>query len=163
MPYYRGDYVAPGRGGYYRGDPFLGALVGGLARSVGLGKVVAKAGRWVAQRVTGKTVKAATVAAAGAAALPVLTAALPSPSTSAAMPVQLGPIGIDPGSFLPGGEPFITYGRKKYRRMNPLNPRALKRAIRRAEGFEKFAKKTMSALVKPGGGRKFKRATSKRS
>jgi hypothetical protein len=29
------------------------------------------------------------------------------------------------------------------RRMNPLNPRALRRALRRAQGFARFARKTM--------------------
>lgn len=31
----------------------------------------------------------------------------------------------------------------RHRRMNPLNPRALRRALRRAQGFARFARKTM--------------------
>jgi hypothetical protein len=34
-------------------------------------------------------------------------------------------------------------GVRSYRRMNPLNPRALRRALRRAQGFARFARKTM--------------------
>jgi hypothetical protein len=40
------------------------------------------------------------------------------------------------------GTPFP----KKRRRMNPLNPRALTRALRRAEGFVKIVKRTEKAL-----------------
>ena len=37
-----------------------------------------------------------------------------------------------------------VFGRKKHRRMNPLNPRALRRAIRRAKRFEHFAHGVMT-------------------
>jgi len=47
------------------------------------------------------------------------------------------------------------------RKLNPLNPRALKRGLRRAYGFDKFARKTMNALYRTVPGkvkqRKFKR------
>lgn len=164
MSYYRGDY----RGGYYKGDPFIGGLIGSAARALGAGKLVAKGAKWLGQRISGSSVKKATAVVAGAAAAPILTAAAGAmiPRTGTTMPVQIGPLGIDPGSMLPGGEPGWTWGRKKYRRMNALNPKALKRALRRAEGFEKFAKQTMNALYKTSDGRKvkkFKRTTSKRS
>jgi hypothetical protein len=35
-------------------------------------------------------------------------------------------------------------GRRRYRRMNPLNPRALRRALSRARSFEKFARRTIT-------------------
>lgn len=44
---------------------------------------------------------------------------------------------IRPLNFLPGGKPLFE--RKKYRRMNPANAKALKRAIRRIDGFKKLA------------------------
>lgn len=155
MGYYqRGDYY---RGDYYRGDPFLGGLIGSAARALGVGKIAAKAGRWLAGKITPGAVKtAAGVAATGAAAAAV-PYILPSTSGGSQMPVTIGPLGIDPGSALPGGQPLFTWGRRKYRRMNPLNPRALKRALRRAEGFEKFAKRTVNALYKTSDGRKTKR------
>lgn len=33
--------------------------------------------------------------------------------------------------------------RRRYRRMNPLNPRALRRSMRRVQAFARFARKTM--------------------
>lgn len=153
MPYYRGDYVGA-RSNYYRGDPFLGGLIAGAAT-----KLIPKAGKWIASKITGSSLKKATVAAATAAtAAPILMGA---PKATNTMPINLGPIGIDPTSILPGGDPFITFGKKKYRRMNPLNPKALKRALRRAEGFEKFARQTVNALR--SGPKKFKSAKRKRS
>lgn len=44
------------------------------------------------------------------------------------------------------GSGFIDDGddRPRYRRMNPLNPRALRRSMRRVQSFAKFARKTIS-------------------
>jgi hypothetical protein len=39
-------------------------------------------------------------------------------------------------------QPLDT-GRRKYRRINPLNPRALRRSLRRIQGFSRFARKVM--------------------
>jgi hypothetical protein len=40
---------------------------------------------------------------------------------------------------------LLTYGVPgKHRKMNVLNPKALHRSLRRAEGFEKFAKKVLN-------------------
>lgn len=144
MPYYRGDYVGQKRGGYYRGDPFLGGLIArGAARIAG--PVLRRAGQWIGrQTVGGAIAKGAGAVATGAAVV------------GAGRSVARGqPISIDLGAAMPGGEPLFSFGgRKKYRRMNPLNPRALKRALRRAEGFEKFARKTVNALR--AGPKKFK-------
>lgn len=155
MGYYqRGDYY---RGDYYRGDPFLGGLIGSAARAVGLGKVAAKAGRWLVSKITPGTVKA-TAGVAATAAVPVIASrVMTRTAPPGEMPINIGPLGIDPGSALPGGQPLFTWGKKKYRRMNPLNPRALKRALRRAEGFEKFARRTVNALYKTGDGGKRRR------
>lgn len=147
MPYYRGD------GNYYRGDPFLGALVGGL---------VGKAGKWLVKRVTGSRVgqKIDRVAESLPGIGVVGGSLLPSLS-----PINLGPVTVNPGAILPGGKPFISVAGKKYRRMNPLNPKALRRALRRAEGFEKFARRTVNALFTTRDGRrvkKFKRKTPTR-
>ena len=162
MGYYmRGDYY---RGDYYRGDPFLGGLIGAAARSVGAGAIVAKAGRWLLGKVGGMTAagaaKTAAKVAVGAAGTAVVAKGLPK--------INIGPLTVDPGSALPGGEPLFQWGRggKRYRRMNPLNPKALKRALRRAEGFEKFAKSTVNALYKTVDGRRvhtFKRSRKRAS
>lgn len=41
-----------------------------------------------------------------------------------------------------GSLPGIFGGRKKRRRINVLNPRALRRSMRRVQGFSKFARKS---------------------
>jgi hypothetical protein len=146
MSYYRGDY--------YRGDPFIGGLIGGAAKALGVGKLVSKAAGWVGKQITGSSVKKAVVGTTVAAAAPILISGLPTSAPSAPAPIQLGPIGINPGNMFPGGAPGITWGTRKRRRMNVLNPRALKRALRRAEGFEKIAQRTVNALHR--GPKKFK-------
>lgn len=142
MSYYRGDY--------YRGDPFLGAIAKLAAPLAG------KALGWVGKQVLGSPKKAAAITAVATTAIPVLKAAGGMPQTNYAQPapIQIGKIGINPLAALPGGEPLITYGMKKRRRMNVLNPRALRRALRRAEGFEKIAQRTVNALHR--GPKKFK-------
>lgn len=168
MSYYRGDGYYRGDSNYYRGDPFFGAIGGALAGVAG--KLIGKAGKWVGGRLGGSAGKkivrdAAIGAVAGGAAIPVLRSVAP-PTQASGPPIQIGPLGISPGSAMPGGEPLFTWGRKKSRRMNPLNPKALKRALRRAEGFEKFAKKTVNALYKRVDGRRvktFKRAKRRSS
>lgn len=138
MPYYgaRGDYY---RGDYYRGDPFLGAIVGRVGGAV-LGRAGAAIGRAVARiggsRVGRAVVEQAPGVGAGIALTQLAQRVGPQlPALPGMGPSQGGQI------ELPG---FGT--KKKYRKMNPLNPRALRRALRRAEGFEKFARKTVSGL-----------------
>lgn len=150
MPYYRGDYLGQGQSNYSRGDPFLGALIGGAAKALG-----GKALKWAGKQLFGSPTRAAVTTAIGTSLIP--TGAVPQ-----AAPIQIGPVGINPGAMLPGGVPGLTFGpiRKKYRHMNPLNPKALKRALRRAESFEKFARRTVNALR--SGPKKFK-STRRRS
>jgi hypothetical protein len=158
--YYRGDGANYYRGDYYRGDPFLGAIIGGAARLIGgktVGRAVSKAAGWVGRQVGGR----AGTAAAGAIAGGVLGGG-GFTGGQGTMPINLGPLGIDPGAVLPGGRPFTTWGTKKRRRINPLNPKALRRALRRAEGFEKFSKRTVNAMYRVIDGRKvrtFKKRT----
>lgn len=154
MGYYRGDYYRGDGGNYYRGDPFLGGLIS---------KVVPKVATWVGGRLGGSKARKAVGAALGVAVaskVPGLTP--PILQSGSAPPINIGPLGINPGAALPGGEPLFSWrGAKKYRRMNVLNPRALKRALRRAEGFEKFARRTVNALR--SGPKKFKSQSRKRS
>jgi len=177
--YYRGDYVPSG---YYRGDPWVGAVLGGVARSVGLGKAVARAGRWVAGRITGTTVKRAAQAVGGIAATTVVGTAV-SRAINPSQPVSIDDLdmgggggggGVMQGGGGGGSQWVMTASGRRMRvrwsqskgkwvavrSMNPLNPKALNRSLRRATGFEKFAKKTMNALYKTSGGarvRKFKK------
>lgn len=46
-------------------------------------------------------------------------------------------------------------GMRRYRRINVLNPRALRRALRRARGFEQFARSVIS-ITRPKAGRRWK-------
>jgi len=157
VSYYRGDGGNYYRGDYYKGDPFLGGLIAGAAR-----RVLPKVGRFLlgaARRTGAKTVGGAIARTGGAIATAGTVVGVGRDVMRATRPGR--EMEIDIGNILPGGEPLIGY-RRKYRKLNPLNPKALKRALRRAEGFEKFAKRTMVALVKPGGGRKFKRTATKR-
>ena len=151
MSYYKGDYYS-GRGDYYRGDPFLGALVplaGGLLKK-GVSALIAKAG---ARGATG----AAAAVAGGAAAVGAASRLTSGGPIRLPAPMPGGAV-IQPGRILPGGAPFITQGQAprgyhahkelakrgvikwvKNRYMNPANPKALRRAIRREEGFCQLA------------------------
>lgn len=143
----RGDYY---RGDYYRGDPFLGALLGAA------GKKIAK---WGASRLFGK--------AAGKAgkAVGALATAARTHAPTIVRDVAVGSLGFQmgqqSGARIPVDEygailPGPGWGEPRRRRMNPLNPKALRRALRRAQGFEKFARKTVNALYKTVDGRRVK-------
>jgi hypothetical protein len=58
-----------------------------------------------------------------------------------------------------GAEKMLGFGHRKHRRMNACNPRALRRAIRRAHAFERLAKHVIgfSSPRKPKGHMYFKR------
>lgn len=172
MGYYRGDYY---RGDYYRGDPFLGGLIAGAARAAL--PIIGKAARWM---TGGKLIGAggATAAAgkvlAGAGAVATVGTAVQVARRE--LPVSMGP--MQPMEPMGGGESGGGMGtqwtispsgrriRKRWsarygrwvavRTMNPLNPRALSRAVSRATRFEKFAKKVINVVRNPGGGKKFK-------
>lgn len=168
MPYYRGD----GDGNYYRGDPFLPVLALG-ARAL-LGGVARRAAQWVGRQTVGGAI-AKTVGAVGTGIV----------STAVVGQLSRGSgVSIDLPALLPGGAPLVRSGdvgrwptdkkgnprrqRKDGRpwkrpTLNPLNPRALKRALRRAEGFSMFSKRVMNALTKPGRVKVFKKSFPTRS
>lgn len=141
MPYYKGDYY---RGDYYRGDPFLGAIGALAGRAVG--RLAAKAGQWVGRQVAGR----------GAQTIKTITGQAIPGTIAGTIGVEIGKRMGQPREMMPipslGGGSWGAP--KKYRRMNPLNPKALRRALRRAESFEKFARKTVSGLRY--GAKKFK-------
>jgi len=158
--YYRGDGANYYRGDYYRGDPFLGGIISGAARLIGgktVGRLVGKAAAWAGRQMGGRVGAAASGVATGLTLGGGFTTV-----GQQGMPINIGPIGIDPRAVLPGGQPFTTWGTKKRRRINPLNPKALRRALRRAEGFEKFSQRTVNAMYRVIDGKKvrtFKRRT----
>jgi len=171
--YMRGDYY---RGDYYRGDPGLFGAIGKIGGAIGgfltggiPGAVAGhKVGGAVGNAITAKP-KAGTIALPGGLTLPSL---------------PLSPLGIGGGivsgvagllGFGPGGPAMGAGGvcPKGYhpdkrtksrcvrnRTMNVLNGRALRRGLRRAEGFEKIARRTVSALRH--GPKKFKTAKGRK-
>lgn len=141
MGYYRGDGGNYYRGDYYRGDPFLGGLLLAGAKKVG-GAII---------RGVTRGARRARAAAPGLAKELV-------PSTIS------GAIGYELGAQMGPGTAIVKVGKqpRQYRRLNPLNPKALRRALRRAEGFEKFAARTINSLYRVIDGRKvrtFKKRT----
>lgn len=150
MPYYLGDYY---RGDYYRGDPgFFGNLLKGIGGLAG--------------RLFGATPLGAVVRGVGSFA----GGQLPAPTRPGQGIGLPGPYRVSPTRILPGGQPFITkeggacgqagmhlnksrvYARAgaekgtycvKNRSMNPANPRALRRAVRREQAFVSLAKRVL--------------------
>lgn len=138
MPYYQGDYYM---GDYYRGDPgffsFIGKAFKGLAGSVlGLGgggsKLALPAGYEITKAVPKVLARPGVqrVLKAGRRALPY---ALPAAGAAAAAY---------------GAGRLLRPGERRRRRMNVCNPRALRRSIRRTQGFAKLAMRTIH-LVHP--------------
>lgn len=148
MPYYQGDYY---QGDYYQGDLF-GFLkkgfsaVTGLAGSIlpgpigGLAKLASRVTRGQASRSTLRAAQARQVQASRGYVQP----------TMARQPMIIPK---------PGGSGIQKMGYpEKRRRMNVTNDKALRRAIRRTNGFVKLAKKALKGsgykVVSKGSGGK---------
>lgn len=125
MPYYMGgDYV---QGDYYQ----AGGLFGSIGKFLG----------GVARTVVGATPLGGVVSSLIPSFNRPRIAGLQAPI----VPVP-GLTGVGQRLF-PGGESGYMLGRRK--RMNPLNIRALRRALRRAKGFERQAKR-VGSFFQPG-------------
>ncbi len=168
MGYYKGDFS--GRGGYYRGDPGFFSFLGGLAKGAvglipGVGPSIASGlEALTAKKASSAIVKASekplgTLATRGMTKLtgivkghPVLTAAGAAGAAGAGL-------GLAAPGMLRAGKHLLGIGGRKRRRMNACNPRALRRAIRRAHAFERLAKHVIgfSSPRKPKGHMYFKR------
>jgi len=148
--YMAGDYYRGGRGDYYRGDPGLFSTIGSIFK--GVAKV---AGGFI----TGGPGGALKAGVGLVASRPGVGLQLPAPSSGGGLTLP-GGIGVHPTRILPGGKPFITQQggatRPGYhldkktrsyevrnRSMNPANPRALRRAVRREQGFVALAKRVL--------------------
>lgn len=140
--YYRGDYY---RGDYYRGDPIFGALVGGVAR-LGAGLVKKGVGA-VARGVVGVFSKKGATEVAKQVAVPVAIGVGGAIAGRGTVP-PLPPPGQVPKAGVRGAIeralPFGETGYVKRRRMNVTNVKALRKAIRRATGFAKLARKCIT-------------------
>lgn len=150
MPYYgayQGDY---GTGGYYRGDPgFLSSLWKGVKRVAAPiigGMIAGPAGAAVGRAMT-MPKPTPTFPAVGQQFLPP-----PAPGQRIGPPAprpggrtRIGPPAAAAGCP-PSGYHLAKDGSGRFvrnRRMNPSNPKALRRAIRRTDGFVKLAKRAL--------------------
>lgn len=129
MPYYgAGDYYAAG--GYYQ----AGGLFGGIGKFLG----------GVARSVIGAT----PVGAVASALIPSFNkpqiAGIPGPQI---IPTP-GLAGFGQ-RLIPGGKSGYELMLRKRRRINPLNIKALRRAMRRAKGFERQARR-VGSFFNPG-------------
>jgi len=160
MPYYAtGDY---GTSGYYRGDPGLGRFfrsVGKIIRRVapiaasfipGVGGLVARglsqaiAPRAPTPRLQYEPTQYPSFPGVGTAPQFPTFRGPPDPMSGRYGPVAQIPVGTTGGVCCPSGSHPAKDGSGRCvtnRRMNPLNPRALRRAIRRQEGFGRLAKR----------------------
>lgn len=150
MSYYQGDF--------YQGDPgFLsgfGRILGGVASFIpGVGGIASRVIKGVAGSKAGKMVaQHPTLSAAGASGL--IGAGGGELLGRMGGPIQARGMGV----MGPGGVSARGYHMSKPRKVNPksgiphlvrnrrmrvTNPRALRRAIRRARGFERLARKVM--------------------
>lgn len=142
---YRGDYRTRARGDWL--DDVGGAIgkVGGYISKVEgaipiVGKIVN-----AYNTSFGKTIAAPTMPAHPALGAPGLAVNLPPLGTQ--MVAQRGVRGGTPNNT-PAQRREDRHDRGGYRRMNPCNPKALRRAMRRTSAFMGFAKKYVK-LVHP--------------
>lgn len=160
MPYYQtGDY---GTSGYYQGDPGLGRF---FKRVVSFGRKVLPLAAGFIPGIGGIVAKGISAVTAprprmrmeeppaypsfpgvGLRAGPLLGGPPPDPFSPRRGPVAQIPMGAAgcptcPSGFHPAKDPREGGRCVRNRRMNPTNPRALRRAIRRLDGFGRLAKR----------------------
>ena len=132
------------------GDPFLGAVAGGLLRTGAAAlarrlapKAITTTGAIAIRAPAGAITAPGVRILPGAGALAVRGARIARTVVPGVESViQVGRALAGPGGRrLPSG--FADTGRPRRRRMNPLNPRALRRALSRAGAFEKFCRRTL--------------------
>ena len=147
MGYYRGDY--------YRGDYYQGGFLASIGKAVG--KFGGSIGKTAAKLVPGGGL---VVTAAQLASNAFSGGGRPKATASTPGAIKDPGLGGIISRLLPGG--MTGYHRR--RRMNVTNPKALRRAIRRAHGFAKLARSVMTfPIQKPPKGRALfkKRARSR--
>jgi len=130
MPYYVGDYY---QGDYYQGDNYAaGGFLGSIGKFLG----------GAARAVIGATPLGGVVSA--------LVPSFGKPKIAGIA----GPRIIPTPGFIGAGQRLIPGGASGYmlgrrRRMNVANTKALRRALRRATGFERLAKR-VGRFTNPG-------------
>jgi hypothetical protein len=156
MGYYSGDYY---RGDYYRGDPGFLSFLGGVAKTVGgfipgVGPIISAAGGALEKLGAPKAVNAATslaVTASKPGFFKGATSTLKSTVLKHPVLTGAGAAGLAGAAAGIAGTKLLSRGgggMRKRRRMRATNPKALRRALRRAYAFERLAMKTIH-LVHP--------------
>jgi hypothetical protein len=158
MSYYKGDFY---QGDFYRGDPGFFSLFGKVARGIGsaaaglipgIGGLASKA---ISKIPIASRPGVGTMVRAGAERVGTMVAKHPVLTAAGAA----GTIGLLGGrtagrmGMVPAGEKGFHISRKtgrvvRNRHMRVTNPKALRRALRRAHGFAKLAMRTIH-LVHP--------------
>src|SRR5712691_11135508 len=138
MGYYQGDFYAGARG-----DPGFLSFLGGIAKKAiglipGVGPLASTAISAVGRPGMGAMIRAGApkiLRRAGGAIMrhPVLSAA--------GAAGVIGAAGVEAGRVSRGR--MLTTGMRRHRRMNVTNVRALRRAIRRSQGFAHLAKRVL--------------------
>lgn len=150
MGYYLGvSYMQPraaigAQGGFFSSiGNFLGRAVGRIApiaAAIAPTSPVGIAGRVISTVAQHPIVSAAAGAATATAVTTAMTSHTGAAATAGVGGIQVhGHLHVGRGRRAAAGLP----GMRRHRRMNPCNVRALRRAIRRAHGFERIAKKVL--------------------
>lgn len=119
----------------------------------GIGSLLAKAGSFALRKVAPKLlggpvgIGAAVLGAAGGARAASKVGTAVAKRAKVTLP---GGTTVRPLALLPGGVPLVQ--KKKYRRMNPMNIKALRRAVRRVDAAEKQFKKVLMVQGKKATG-----------
>lgn len=140
MGYYQGDF--------YRGDPGFFSFLGGLAKkAVGFIPGVGPIASTALSTIGGGGSKLARMAKSSPLAMRAGRAIVKHPVLSAAGAAgAIGAMGAGVGAV--AARRGMVHVGKRHRRMNVCNPRALRRSIRRTQGFAKLAMRTIH-LVHP--------------
>ncbi len=145
MGYYQGDYGFDDmrRRGVLRGDPGFFSFLGQAAKSLvgfvpGVGPIASKVISGVTSIVKRPGSVAHAVEAGRGALIKAGGAIVKHPALTAAG--AAGALGLAGGAGAALEHHLLTGGRK-HKRMNVYNPRALRRALRRAQGFAHMARK----------------------
>lgn len=113
----------------------------------GIGGGIARLAKAVAPKLLRSIPGVGTVAAVAGAGASIYGAATAGSAAANAARVTVGGTTIRPLALLPGGVPLFQRKRKR-RTMNPMNVRALKRAVRRLDKAEDLFRKVLSVKGK---------------
>lgn len=137
-----------------RGDPglfgFLGKVAGGIVKSIpGVGSILSGAeavGSLFKKPARGTRLISQPLPVTRMGTQPISPVAIQQGSVVAGIPSILRGVGRVAGTGLAGfgageaAKKLFGGSRRRYRRMNPTNPKALRRAIRRVQRFGEFAR-----------------------